>query len=254
MTRQPTLSVVIPALNEEHRLRGSIESICSYFAGRGLPTEIVLVDDGSTDLTAEVAANTASPDPALVEIRVLRNEVNRGKGFSVRRGMLESRGLFALMTDADLSTPIEEFSKLESSVMDGNFQVAIGSRDIAGSRVEVHQSGVRESSGRLFNVFVRLFFPLRFRDTQCGFKLFSMQQCRRIFELQRLERFAFDVEILLIAHQLGLQTDEVPVVWRHAEGSTLNFFRDGPKMLWDLLKIRCYALSGKYSSAEKGSS
>ena len=253
MTRPPILSVIIPALNEEHRLSGSLERVCSYFAARGIPTEILLVDDGSTDLTAEVAANTVIPDPSLLEIRVLKNEVNRGKGFSVRLGMLESRGTFALMTDADLSTPIEEFSKLESSVIDGSFQVGIGSRDMEGSRVEVHQSGVRENSGRLFNLFVRLFFPLPFRDTQCGFKLFSMQQCRRIFEVQRLERFAFDVEILLIAHQLGLKTEEIPVVWRHAEGSTLSFFRDGPKMLWDLLKIRWYALSGKYSSAGKDS-
>ena len=248
MTRPPTLSVIIPALNEENRLRGSLESVCSYFAARGLATEIVLVDDGSTDRTAEVAASTVPPDPSLVEIRVLKNEVNRGKGFSVRRGMLECRGPFALMTDADLSTPIEEFSKLESSVITGSFQIGIGSRDMEGSRVEVHQSGVRENSGRLFNLFVRLFFPLRFQDTQCGFKLFSMQQCRRIFELQRLERFAFDVEILLIGHQLGLKTEEVPVVWRHAEGSTLNFFRDGPKMLLDLLKIRWNALLGKYSA------
>ncbi len=248
MTRPPTLSVIIPALNEERRLRDSLERVCTYFAARGLPTEILLVDDGSTDLTAEVAANTVIPDPSLLEIRVLKNEVNRGKGYSVRRGMLESRGLFALMTDADLSTPIEEFSKLESSVIDGSFQVGIGSRDIEGSRVEVHQSGVRENSGRLFNVFVRLFFPLRFRDTQCGFKLFSMQQCRRIFVLQRLERFSFDVEILLIAHRLGLKIEDVPVVWRHAEGSTLSFFRDGPKMLLDLLRIRWNAISGKYSA------
>jgi dolichyl-phosphate beta-glucosyltransferase len=247
MTRPPTLSVIIPALNEEHRLRSSLEAICGYFAARRFPTEILLVDDGSTDRTAEVASATQSPDPALIDVRVLKNEVNRGKGYSVRRGMLESRGLYALMTDADLSTPLQEFSKLEASVIDGNFHIGIGSRDIEGSQVEVHQSGVRENSGRLFNVFVRLFFPLPFRDTQCGFKLFSMQQCRRIFELQRLERFAFDVEILLIGHELGLAIDEVPVVWRHAEGSTLNFFRDGPKMLLDLTTIRWNALSGKYS-------
>ncbi len=247
MTRPPTISVVIPAYNEESRLRESLESVCSYFVARGLPTEVLLVDDGSADLTAEVAASMRSPDPSLLEIRVLKNEVNRGKGFSVRRGMLESRGLFALMTDADLSTPIEEFSKLESSVIDGNFQIGIGSRDIEGSRVEVHQSGVRENSGRLFNLFVRLIFPLPFRDTQCGFKLFSMQQCQRIFELQQLDRFAFDVEILVIGHALGLKTEEIPVVWRHAEGSTLNFFRDGPRMLLDLLNIRWKALSGTYS-------
>ncbi len=247
MTRPPTISVVIPAFNEESRLRESLESVCSYFVARGLPTEVLLVDDGSADLTAEVAASVRSPDPSLLEIRVLKNEVNRGKGFSVRRGMLESRGLFALMTDADLSTPIEEFSKLESSVIDGNFQIGIGSRDIEGSRVEVHQSGVRENSGRLFNLFVRLIFPLPFRDTQCGFKLFSMQQCQRIFELQQLDRFAFDVEILVIGHALGLKTEEIPVVWRHAEGSTLSFFRDGPRMLLDLLNIRWKALSGKYS-------
>ncbi len=246
MNATPILSVVIPALNEENRLRSSLESVCRYFEARSLPTEIVVVDDGSSDGTAEVAEATVSSNPSLVTIRVLKNGSNCGKGFSVRRGMLESRGLFALMTDADLSTPIEEFPKLESAVMDGRFRVAIGSRDMEGSRVEIHQSQVRENSGRLFNQFVRLLFPLRFHDTQCGFKLFSMQQCRRIFELQRLERFAFDVEILFIAHKLGLPTGEIPIVWRHAEGSTLNFFRDGPKMLWDLLKIRWFSLAGKY--------
>ena len=156
----------------------------------------------------------------------------------------------ANLTDADLSTPIEEFSKLESAVMDGSFRVAVGSRDMEGSRVEVHQSQVRENSGRLFNQCVRLLFPLKLHDTQCGFKLFSMQQCRKIFELQQLERFAFDVEILFIAHKLGLPIGEIPIVWRHAEDSTLSFFKDGPRMLWDLLKIRWFSLTGRYALAQ----
>ncbi len=251
MNRIPVLSVVIPAFNEEHRLRSSLKSVSRYFEARSFPTEIVVVDDGSTDGTAQAAANMTGFDPSQVKIRVLKNRSNRGKGFSVRRGMLESRGLFALMTDADLSTPIEEFSKLESAVMDGSFRVAVGSRDMEGSRVEVHQSQVRENSGRLFNQCVRLLFPLKLHDTQCGFKLFSMQQCRKIFELQQLERFAFDVEILFIAHKLGLPIGEIPIVWRHAEDSTLSFFKDGPRMLWDLLKIHWFSLTGRYSLAEQ---
>ena len=250
MSNNPVLSVVIPALNEADHLRSSLKSICEYFEARSIPTEIVVVDDGSTDDTAEVALKTTITNLSLVKIRVLKNGANRGKGYSVRRGMLESQGLFSLMTDADLSTPIEEFSKLEYFVMDGSFRVAIGSRDLEGSRVEIHQSKVRENSGRLFNQLVRLFFPLNIRDTQCGFKLFSMHQCRKIFELQQLERFAFDVEILFIAHKLGLTIGEVPIIWRNAEVSSLRFFKDGPRMLLDLIKIYWLNLTGKYRLKE----
>ena len=250
MSNNPVLSVVIPALNEADHLRSSLKSICEYFEARSIPTEIVVVDDGSTDDTVEVALKTTITDLSLVKIRVLKNGANRGKGYSVRRGMLESQGLFSLMTDAELSTPIEEFSKLEYFVMDGRFRVAIASRDLEGSRVEIHQSKVRENAGRLFNQLVRLFFPLKVRDTQCGFKLFSMQQCRKLFELQQLERFAFDVEILFIAHKLGLAIGEVPIIWRNAEASSLNFFKDGPRMLLDLMKIYWFDLTGKYSLKE----
>ena len=140
MNNNPVLSVVIPALNEADHLRSSLKSICEYFEARSIPTEIVVVDDGSTDDTVEVALKTTITDLSLVKIRVLKNGANRGKGYSVRRGMLESQGLFSLMTDADLSTPIEEFSKLEYFVMDGSFRVAIASRDLEGSRVEIHQN------------------------------------------------------------------------------------------------------------------
>lgn len=244
----PVLSVIVPAHNEEARLKKSLQLICHYFAAREMPTEILVVDDGSTDRTGEIARNMIVPNDSLIQIRVLRNEPNRGKGYSVRRGMLESNGIFALMTDSDLSTPIEEFARLEVEINQGDAQIAIGSRDVEGSRVEVHQSNIRENSGRLFNLFVRLLLPLKFRDTQCGFKLFAMPQSRPIFELQQLERFSFDVEILFIAHRLGLKTAEVPVVWRHAEGSKVQFLRDGPKMLSDLLKIRWYAWTGRYST------
>ena len=201
------LSVVIPAYNERARLPRTLERIRGFLAGR--PHEIVVVDDGSADGTAE-AARAAAGD-ALV---LLRNEGNRGKGYSVRRGMLAARGARRLMTDADLSTPIEELARLEQALEDGH-GVAIGSRALAGARIEVRQPLYRESLGRLFNVFVRALAVPGVRDTQCGFKLFTAAAAQAVFTAARLDGFSFDVEALFIARQLGYRVAEVPVacVW-----------------------------------------
>jgi hypothetical protein len=163
--------------------------------------------------------------------------------------MLESKGNYALFTDADLSTPIEELSKLEEKVINGPCEIAIGSRDVDGSRVEIRQSWLRENAGKVFNRIVRVSTGLPFWDTQCGFKLFKMDPCRRIFRKQRLERFAFDVEVLYVAKKWGLAVSEVPVVWRHAPDSKVRLFPDAPLTGLDLLKIRWNDIRGLYESA-----
>jgi dolichyl-phosphate beta-glucosyltransferase len=242
----PLLSVVIPAFNEEHRLSESLRLALSYFTKRAFDFEIVLVDDGSTDKTSEIAEYYFRGSGEKGLLRLLKNDRNRGKGYSVRRGMLACRGQFALMTDSDLSTPLEEFPKLEKEVMNGACDIAFGSRDVPGSSIQVRQSTLRETSGKLFNRMVRMITGLPYRDTQCGFKLFDMSCCRSLFEKQTIHNFAFDVEILFMARKWGLSMREVPVVWRHAEGSKVRFFRDAPRMFLDLHKIRLNGFRGLY--------
>jgi dolichyl-phosphate beta-glucosyltransferase len=242
----PLLSVVIPAYNEEHRLSESLRLALAYFMRQTFDFEIVLVDDGSTDGTSQIAEYFMKESGRQNLVRLLKNDRNRGKGYSVRRGMLASRGQFALMTDSDLSTPLEEFEKLEKEVIEGAFDIAFGSRDAPGSLVVVRQSPLREMSGKVFNRMVRMITFLPYRDTQCGFKLFDMSRCRSLFERQTIDNFAFDVEILFMARRWGLSLKEVPVVWRHAGGSKVKFFRDAPRMFLDLHKIRLNAVRGLY--------
>jgi len=244
----PWISIVVPAYNEEVRLKESLRKIDAYLRERQVSCEIVVVDDGSSDRTADIATAYASNCVEHCSVRVLINERNRGKGYSVRRGMLEARGIYALLTDADLSSPIDELPKLEEYVVNQAYDVAIGSRDVPGSAVEIHQSWMRENAGRVFNRIVRLSTGLPFWDTQCGFKLFKMGTCKEVFRKQRLERFAFDVEVLYIASKWGLQIAEVPVVWRHAEGSKVRLFPDAPLTGLDLLKIRLSDVRGLYDS------
>lgn len=246
-TLRPKLSVVIPAFNEEARIGSTLARISGYFADRNEDFEIVVVDDGSSDETVSVVSRFTESHPRTL-IQLLQNERNRGKGFSVRRGMLRCGGRYALLTDADLSTPIQEFEKLKNEVVDGRADIAVGSRDIEGARVEVHQSWIRENSGKLYNLFVRVLTGLPFKDTQCGFKLFDMRWKEALFGKQRIERFGFDVELLMIASKLGLTVREVPVVWRHDEGSKVHFLKDGSRMLLDLLQVRWNQFLGRYRS------
>ena len=244
----PTLSLVIPALNESGRLPASLRSIARYFRGARLDkVEVIVVDDGSTDETAEAAARA---QPLLHEIgasvRVLRNAGNRGKGYSVRRGMLEAEHDWVLFSDADLSAPIEEFQKLMQVAMDGGHDIAIGSRAIDRSLIGVRQPCYRETVGRLFNLNVRLLTGLDIADTQCGFKLFSRPAARRIARLQRTKRFGFDVEQLYLARKLGLSVAEVPVRWNNEENSTVTL-RDGVQAFVDVWKVAWWNLRGRYS-------
>jgi glycosyltransferase involved in cell wall biosynthesis len=245
--RAPELSLIIPAYNEEKRLGRALERIEAYFAlkpqGIGLgDIEVIVVDDGSTDGTVRVAEDWAGRIPGL---RVLSGRANRGKGYSVRQGMLEAAGRIGLFTDADLSAPIEESEKLLAAIRAGN-DAAIGSRAMDRSLIATHQSGLREVAGMIFNGFVRVATGLPFQDTQCGFKAFVREPCRVIFEQQRIERFGFDPEILFLARRQGLAVAEVPVRWSHDPATKVHVVRDSLLMFSDLLVIRWNWLLGRY--------
>src|SRR6267143_926141 len=210
------LSIVIPAFNEEHRLPKAIEQIGSYLSARSLRAEIIVVDDGSSDATPNLIERYRGKYPGL---RLISNGANRGKGFSVRHGVLEARGEIVLFTDADLSTPIEEADKLLVVLHENGCDVAIASRWIAG---------------------------LEFSDTQCGFKAFRREPARIIFEQQRIERFGFDPEILFLAKRHGLRVAEIPVRWSHDSATKVNVVGDGIRMFLELGVIRWNSLRGRY--------
>jgi dolichyl-phosphate beta-glucosyltransferase len=243
--KSPELSIVIPAYNEEARLPRALERVRDYLVSRGLgvdQAEIIVVDDGSRDATAQIAQEWARQLPSL---RLVSNAQNRGKGYSVRHGMLEARGRVALFTDADLSAPIEEADKLLAALRAGN-DVAIGSRALDRSLISTHQSKLRELAGIIFNGFVRLFTGLPFHDTQCGFKLFLREPSHIVFEQQRIERFGFDPEILFLAKHHGLRAVEIPVRWAHDPATKVHVVRDSLLMFGDLVFIRWNWLLGRY--------
>jgi dolichyl-phosphate beta-glucosyltransferase len=223
-------------LNEAERLPRTLERIATHLGGRRGTWEIVVVDDGSRDRTAERAEAAGAT--------VLRNEANRGKGYAVRRGMLAARGARRLMTDADLSTPIEELERLGAR-MDEGHDVVIGSRALPGARIEVRQPWYRENMGRLFNLFVRALAVPGVMDTQCGFKLFTAAAARDVFSAMRLDGFSFDVEALFLARRKGYRIAEVPVVWRNDAASRVSLVR-GFLAFPDLLRIRANAWTGRY--------
>ena len=239
------LSIVIPAFNEEGRLAESLRRIREYLNRRSMQFEVLVVDDGSTDGTVKLVEGARGGFP---ELRLICNSGNHGKGFSVRRGMLEARGEIALFTDADLSAPIEEADKLLAALRDDAYDGAIGSRALDRSLIDVHQSRFREIAGIIFNLLVRSAVGLPFQDTQCGFKAFRMEKSRAIFELQRIEGFGFDPEILFLAHKMGLRIAEVPVRWAHNPATKVRVFSDSVRMFLDLVAIRWNALLGRYSS------
>jgi glycosyltransferase involved in cell wall biosynthesis len=237
----PELSIVIPSYNEELRLPTTLEQIAAFLPILGKETEILVVDDGSKDRTAEVAE---SFQKTLPNLRVISNGVNRGKGFSVRHGMQEARGRSVLFTDADLSAPIEEAPKLLDALK--AYDVAIGSRALDRSLITVHESRFREFAGIIFNTIVRVILRLPFVDTQCGFKAFRREPCKILFEQQRIERFGFDPELLYLARHHGLQTIEIPVRWGHSPATKVNMFRDSIHMFADIFTIRWNAIRGRY--------
>ncbi len=229
------ISVIIPAYNEEKRIEKTIIFIISYLTQKfGNEYEIIIIDDQSQDKTGEIVNKLSKKNN---RIKIFTNEKRYGKGYSVRKGMLLAEGDYLLFSDADLSTPIEELNKLLSWLEKG-YEVAIGSRSLKESQVIVHQPFYREIMGKIFNKLVKLFCLPDFIDTQCGFKLFKKEAAKKIFPLSRINRFAFDVEILYLAKKNNYKIKEVPIRWINSPASRVNPVSDSLKMLVDLLKIR----------------
>lgn len=225
------LSVVIPAYNEALRLGPTLQRVVSYLGQRGESYEVLVVDDGSTDGTAEVAEKHAAEG-----VRVLRQEVNRGKGAVIKAGVLASRGREVLLVDADLSTPIEDIEKLRPHLAEA--PLVLGSRSVAGSDITTHQPFYREMMGRTFNLIIRILGVRGLRDTQCGFKLLDGDVARRLFQELQIERFAYDVELVWLARRHGYRVVEVGVRWADSSSSKVNPVSDSLRMFWDVLALR----------------
>jgi glycosyltransferase involved in cell wall biosynthesis len=239
-----SVSIVVPAYNEERRLPASLDAILEYLR-RQQPqfSEVVVVDDGSTDETAACVRDYAATHES---VRLVRNPGNRGKGYSVRHGMLEAKGEWRLFTDADLSAPIEELDKLSAAARREQALVAIGSRALDRSLIGVHQPAAREYAGRVFNTVMRAITRLPFMDTQCGFKLYHASAAEQIFPRQQLDGFSFDVEDLVIARVLGIRVVEVPVRWNNVEGTKVSMAQ-GLRSFVDPIRIRRCELQGRYA-------
>jgi dolichyl-phosphate beta-glucosyltransferase len=228
------LSLVIPAYNEERRIIGTLDAVTAYLARQPYASEIIVVDDGSTDATALAAGRGLASFP---NGRVVSGRANRGKGYTVREGVLLARGEFVLFSDADLSTPIEEVERFLPLARDGN-DVVIGSRALPGADIQVRQIAVRELMGKVFNLFVRVLVLRGIPDTQCGFKLFRGSVAREIFPRVETEGFGFDVEVLARCRAHGCRIAQVPVIWRDARGSKVRMLGSSLDMFVDLWRIR----------------
>jgi glycosyltransferase involved in cell wall biosynthesis len=241
----PQLSIVIPAYNEGARIEAALERVTSCIAAQGWDAEILVVDDGSKDNTAAIVQRWMENYPRL---HLIQNPGNKGKGYSVRNGLLQAAGETVMFTDADLSAPMEEAERLLAALAAGA-DVAIGSRWMDKTRQTIHQPLYRQFFGRCFNWITRTVMGLPFKDTQCGFKAFKRSAAQTIFRLQTIERWGFDPEILFIARKLKYVVREVPVTWGHDERSRMSYLKDGLKMLEDMAKIRTNSLAGRYDEA-----
>jgi dolichyl-phosphate beta-glucosyltransferase len=237
---EPTYSIVIPAYNEGARLGATLEKILAYVRARGWDAEVIVVNDGSRDNTADIVLS--AKDPAL---RLLENPGNRGKGYSVRNGMLNARGGIVLFSDADLSSPIDEAPKLFQA-LEAGADIAIGSRWLRAETQTQRQPLHRQIFGRIFNLMLRITLGLKFKDTQCGFKAFKQPAVQAIFPLQKIERWGFDPETLFLARKFNFKVQEIPVAWGHSGGTRIHPLVDGSRMFMEMLRIRWYDLTGKY--------
>jgi len=237
----PLLSVVIPAYNEEKRISTTLLKIKEYLNMQAFSWEIILVDDGGSDRTVEIAKNTLERG----RLTIIKNHINCGKGYSVKSGILRSKGEIILFCDADLSTPIEELEKVFLFI-DKGFDIVIGSRALSESDIQVRQRWHREIMGKVFNLIVRSIIFSGFKDTQCGFKCYKRNAAFSIFSRQRIKRFAFDVENIYIARKMGFKVKEFPVRWINSPGSKVRLMRDSISMFVDLFRIKLYDLMGHY--------
>lgn len=241
------LSIVIPAYNEGNRLGPTMERVLNFVQQQAWSAEVIVVDDGSTDHTATLARSYAQNNE---NVRLVQNPGNRGKGYSVRHGVMNAQGRVILFTDADLSSPIEEAPKLLEAIAAGA-DIAIGSRWMRSELQTRRQSAARQVLGRAFNLLSRTVLSLNFKDTQCGFKAFRRGAAKAIFPLQKIERWGFDPEILFLARRSGFKVVEVPVVWSHDTGTRINPLADGSRMVGEMLRIRWYSLAGKYGDKSR---
>lgn len=241
----PQISIVIPAYNEGARIEETLERVMQCVRDRAWKAEVLVVDDGSRDATPAIVQSWMQRYP---ELHLIQNAGNRGKGYSVRNGLLQAAGEIVMFTDADLSAPMEEAELLFHAIENGA-DVAIGSRWLDRNRQTIHQPLYRRFFGRCFNAVTRVVMGLPFKDTQCGFKAFRRPAAQVIFRLQRIERWGFDPEILFIARKLGYTVEEVPVTWGHDERSRMSYLKDGMKMLEEMAIIRTNSLAGRYDEA-----
>ncbi|MEK6323431.1 MAG: dolichyl-phosphate beta-glucosyltransferase [Acidobacteriota bacterium] len=243
------LSIVIPSYNEEKRIGRSLDAVLRFLETQNYRAEVIVVDDGSSDKTAR---NVSEQIPKYREaghaLRVLTNKPNRGKGYSVKRGLMEAGGEIVLFSDADFSSPITEAPKLIDPIAERRADVTFGSRALNRELIGVRQPVIRDFGGRVFNLFMRTITGLKYKDTQCGFKAFRREPALAVFQLQSIERFGFDPEVLYIAKKRGLRLLEVPVVWNDSEGTTVNYVTDSIKMFADLIRIRFNDLAGRYKN------
>jgi len=249
MSRQTKFSVIIPAYNEAARIRDTLSSTLLFFEGLEETFEVIVVDDGSTDETAEFGRQISAGDS---RVAVLELGSNRGKGAAVRTGVLRSSGSLVLMTDADLATPYAELVKLRQA-LDQGYDIAIGSRGKQGAQLVKRQPLIRELAGKTGNLMIRVACPALWgiADTQCGFKLFRGEAARSLFGMQLLERFGFDVEILFLARRAGYRIAEIPVVWSHGEDSKVKP-TDYLYTLLEITRIRLNSIAGKYKRSMAG--
>jgi dolichyl-phosphate beta-glucosyltransferase len=241
---EPAYSIVIPAYNESARLGTTLDKVLTYVRSQQWDAEVIVVNDGSRDNTADIVRAFAAKDPTL---RLVENPGNRGKGYSVRNGMLNARGRIVLFSDADLSSPIEEAPKLFEALEQGA-DIAIGSRWLRAETQTQRQPLHRQLFGRIYNLILRLTLGLQFADTQCGFKAFKQPAVQAIFPLQKIERWGFDPEILFLARKFKFKVKEVPVAWGHSGGTRINPLVDGSRMVMEMFRIRWNDLTGKYSA------
>ena len=233
-------SIIIPFYNEENRLKNTLKTIIDYIYKLGEEVEIIAIDDGSNDSSISIAKKF---EKEYNFIRILRNKNNMGKGYSIRKGIRSATGDLILITDADLSTPVEEMKKLTKVIKEGS-DIAIGSRRIKGAEVKI--TFIRRLNSFVFNLFTKLILGLNIKDTQCGFKMFKKDVAKYLFNKQIINRFGFDMEILFLAKKFGYKIKEVPIKWRFQKGSKVRFLIDAPSMFLDLIKIKLNFIRGIY--------